>query len=199
MNLEKMRAAAARRSEFAASELPREFAVVPEDRMIDLDVRDDLRNGHEPFSRIMAAQAEVAPGGVLRIRAIFEPVPLYTVLGKQGFQHWTERLAEDDWRVWFLRTAIEAVFVHPATALPADPAGAEMVVLDVRRLEPPEPMVRTLEALEQLPAGKALLQINVRIPQLLLPMLNDRGFEYVLMSETPNEVRGLIRRRTEGE
>jgi hypothetical protein len=35
------------------------------------------------------------------VRAIFEPVPLYMVLGNHGFTHWTERFADDDWRVWF--------------------------------------------------------------------------------------------------
>jgi TusA-related sulfurtransferase len=132
---------------------------------------------------------------VLRVRAIFEPVPLYHVLGKQGFTHWTERLADDDWRIWFLRAGAQA----EAAAVPIDAAApaSDMVVLDVRGLEPPEPMVRTLEALEQLPRGKALLQINARVPQMLLPLLAERGFAYKLVSETPNEVRGLIRRTNE--
>ena len=104
MNLEKLKAAAARHSDFTPGELPPEFAAIPAERMTDLDVREDLRRGAEPFGRIMQAQADVPPGGVLRVRAIFEPAPLYMVLGRQGFTHWTERLADDDWRVWFLRT-----------------------------------------------------------------------------------------------
>ena len=195
MNLEKMKAAAARGSQYQPSELPPEFAAVPAGDITDLDVRDDLRRGEEPFSRIMQAQAVVAPGGVLRVRAIFEPVPLYHVLGKQGFTHWTERLADDDWRIWFLRGSApgEAGAGPIGTTRPEE----NMVVLDVRGLEPPEPMVRTLEALEQLPRGKALLQINARVPQMLLPLLAERGFAYKLVSETPNEVRGLIRRTNE--
>lgn len=195
MNLEKMKAVAARGSEYQPSELPPEFAAVAAAAITDLDVRDDLRRGAEPFSRIMQAQSEVAPGGVLRVRAIFEPVPLYHVLGKQGFTHWTERLADDDWRIWFLRAGAqaEAAGVPIGAAVPDN----DMVVLDVRGLEPPEPMVRTLEALEQLPRGKALLQINARVPQMLLPLLAERGFAYQLVSEIPNEVRGLIRRTNE--
>ena len=46
---------------------------------------------------------------------------------------------------------------------------ADVIVLDVRGLEPPEPMVRTLEALAVMPRGKTLVQINVRVPQFLLP------------------------------
>jgi hypothetical protein len=193
MNLEKARAAAARQSTYAPSELPPEFAAVAAASIEDLDVRDDLRRSVEPFSRIMQAQAKIAPGGVLRVRAIFEPVPLYHVMARQGFTHYTERLADDDWRIWFLRAG-EVVATAPA-APDVQPAQVDLVVLDVRGWEPPEPMMRTLEALAQLAPGQALLQVNARVPQLLLPMLEDRGFEYQLVSETPDEVRGLIRRK----
>jgi hypothetical protein len=37
-------------------------------------------------------------------------------------------------------------------------------------------MLRTLAALEALPAGHELVQINVRVPQLLLPVLAERGY-----------------------
>lgn len=50
------------------------------------------------------------------------------------------------------------------------------VTLDVRGLEPPEPLVRTLAALESLPDGHQLVQVNVRVPQFLIPMLAERGY-----------------------
>lgn len=195
MNVEKMREAAARRSQYESTELPAEFAAVAPEHITDLDVRDDLRRGAEPFRRIMQAQATVPTGGVLRVRAIFEPVPLYAVLGRQGFTHFTERLADDDWRVWFHRGAAEPVAAAALAAVSEEPADHDLVVLDVRGLEPPDPMTRTLEALEQLPPDKALLQINARVPQFLLPLLAERGFEYVLVGESAGEVRGLIRRK----
>jgi TusA-related sulfurtransferase len=49
-------------------------------------------------------------------------------------------------------------------------------MLDVRGLQPPEPLVRTLAALETLSAGQQLVQVNERVPQLLLPMLAERGY-----------------------
>lgn len=73
------------------------------ERVRDLDVRDQLRRGEEPFERIMAAASALPPDGVLRVRAIFEPEPLYAVMRSRGFEHWTERLGEEDWRVWFRR------------------------------------------------------------------------------------------------
>ncbi|HEX8849474.1 MAG TPA: DUF2249 domain-containing protein [Gemmatimonadaceae bacterium] len=148
--------------------------------VVELDVRDDLRSGREPFSKIMAAIAALPRGGVLRLRAIFEPVPLFGVLAKRGFVHEVRQHAVDDWSVWFWREE-QGDVIDPA---PTPPAGVEadaaihdgMRWLDVRGLEPPEPLVRTLAALETLRAGEQLVQINVRVPQFLLPMLAERGY-----------------------
>jgi uncharacterized protein (DUF2249 family) len=106
------------------TEIPAALSGLPAERLVDLDVREDLRRGEEPFSRIMAAKAALKPGEVLRLRATFDPVPLYHVMGKQGYEHWTEKLAEDDWRVWFHRTDhVTAAAEAPAPAASA-PAAA---------------------------------------------------------------------------
>lgn len=68
-----------------------------------LDVREILRQGGEPFAGIMTVAHATAPGETFELRAIFEPKPLFNVLGAQGFEHWSERLADDDWRVLFHR------------------------------------------------------------------------------------------------
>lgn len=82
---------------------PPELEAVESDRIRDLDVRKQLREGGEPFERIMAAVSELPPDGILRVRAIFEPEPLYGIMKGRGFRHWTEKLGEEDWRVWFYR------------------------------------------------------------------------------------------------
>ena len=201
-----------------AAELPPGLRQIPQDRILDLDVREDLRSGREPFSRIMGARRALPEGGVLRLRAIFEPVPLYAVMDKHGFDHWTERLADDDWRVWFYRRGtvhadtgaaapsqsrsegdeVRAAGSSAPAAEPARPKDGEdddVVILDVRGLEPPEPMLRTLAAAEQLPPGGTLVQINVRVPQFLLPQLEERGFTYEVREQEPDLVRVFIRRR----
>lgn len=68
-----------------------------------LDVRPELEQGGEPFVRIMEAALAIKPGGTLVIVAPFEPVPLYAVLGAQGFAHETEKVATDEWVVCFSR------------------------------------------------------------------------------------------------
>ena len=199
-----------------STRIPPFLAELPAERRVDLDVRDDLRNGREPFSRIMAARAALPQDGVLRLRATFEPQPLYAVMARQGYDHWTEELAPDDWRVWFhpRRLAEEG----NAEAAPGKPAGQEaappvasapvarvadpaedVVILDVRGMEPPEPMAHTLAALETLPAGKTLLQINERVPQFLLPRLSELGFEYTIREQEEGVVRVFIRRSADAE
>jgi hypothetical protein len=72
---------------------------------VHLDVREDIQRGQEPFARIMTAVKALAGDQALVLRVPFEPIPLYDVLGKRGFAHWTERRAPDDWSVWFYRDA----------------------------------------------------------------------------------------------
>lgn len=170
--------------------------------IVEVDVRDDLRSGREPFKRIMAARQRMPEGGALMVRAIFEPVPLYAVLGKQGFDHFTEELGHEDWRVWFYpaeKGPATPKRITPAEGRAADDElGTGVIVLDVRDMEPPEPMVRTLAALEALPPGGTLLQINLRVPQFLLPQLQERGFSYEVREQEPNLVRVFIRRTAAG-
>jgi uncharacterized protein (DUF2249 family) len=182
------------------TELPPALAATPPERIHDLDVRDDLRGGREPFGRIMEARRALPPGGVLRLRAIFEPVPLYAVMAKQGLDHWTERLADDDWRVWFYGGEQEtgSQEVSAPTVVSDASAEAGVVVLDVRGLEPPEPMVRTLEALAALPPGATLVQVNRRVPRFLLPELEARGFRHEVREQGDDLVRVFIRRAEQG-
>ena len=161
--------------------------------VVELDVRDDLRSGREPFSRIMGAVATVGSDEVLHLRSIFEPVPLFTALGKRGFVHESMERASGDWSVWFWRptTTQRAVEAPP-------PAGGDAgdvpdddhrtIHLDVRGCSPPEPMLRTLAALESIAPGQTLVQINSRVPLFLLPMLAERGFAWEIDESRPDRV-----------
>ena len=155
-------------------------------------MREDLRQGREPFSRIMSAVAALRDDEVLHLRAIFEPAPLFALLGKRAFAHESTAHAADDWSVWFWRptTPIAPAFVAPAIRETDDvPADDERTVyLDVRELDPPEPMMRTLAELETLAPGRTLVQINSRVPQFLLPMLSERGFTWEIDDSQPERV-----------
>ena len=157
-------------------------------RVVEVDVRDDIRRGEEPFARIMAAVKTVGAGDALVVRVPFEPVPLYDVLGRRGLAHWSERLAEADWRAWFYR--------GPATAAAPGRAAVPEAgsTLDVRGLEPPQPMVRVLERLDTLPPDGTLTVLHERRPMFLYPQLDARGFSHETDEPEPGLVRIVIRR-----
>lgn len=50
--------------------------------------------------------------------------------------------------------------------------------LDVRELEPPEPMQRALDAIARLKPGEQLLMRHHREPYPLYAILNERGFSH---------------------
>lgn len=70
-----------------------------------LDVRPALAAGDEPLAKILATAEGIQRGKSLALIAPFEPVPLYTVLGRRGFSHATEHVARDEWFVQFTRDA----------------------------------------------------------------------------------------------
>ncbi|WP_066313027.1 DUF2249 domain-containing protein [Bacillus sp. FJAT-29814] len=51
------------------------------------------------------------------------------------------------------------------------------MILDNRGLEPPQPMLRTLAALEKLPNGETLTIINDRRPMFLYEQLEELGYK----------------------
>ena len=117
--------------------------------------------------------------------------PLYGVFAKKGFAHFTEQLAPDDWRIWFFRGIAERPTAAPSTLTDEE----DVIVLDVRDLEPPEPMIRTFEVLATMPRGRTLVQLNVRVPQFLLPRLEAQGFVYEIREQSADLVRLFIRHK----
>ncbi|WP_287762292.1 DUF2249 domain-containing protein [Acidiphilium sp.] len=164
---------------------------------LTLDVRPELRAGGEPFPRIMQALASLAPGQALRLLATFEPIPLYGVLGRKGFAHHATRHGPEDWEILF--TPAEEAAAPRSLPAAGSRAGEgagwpePMQSLDNRGLQPPEPMMRILSALENLAPGAVLEAWNDREPLLLYPELEARG-AVIAVSRKAEGVRLLIRR-----
>jgi Uncharacterized conserved protein (DUF2249)/Domain of unknown function (DUF1858) len=147
---------------------PGALQAIPESRLAHLDVRGVIAQGEEPFARIMRAVNALRPDQALVLRAPFEPIPLYRVLGKRGLVAWTECRGEKDWVVWFYRDqAVSAASLptHPDAPQP-DIAMAEptAIQIDVRGLEPPRPMVCVLEALETLGPASSWRSSTIAAP-----------------------------------
>jgi uncharacterized protein (DUF2249 family) len=141
-----------------------------------LDVRVAQRAGQEPLADILRAVRTLPPGGILALRNTFEPLPLYTLLGRRGFQAWARRLAADDWEIFFAQVAVPAPAHTSAEATDATPA--QTITLDNRGLEPPQPMLRVLAALEASGPHDTIVALTDRVPLLLFDELNERGLVY---------------------
>ena len=70
-----------------------------------LDVRDILKAGGEPFSKIMAAVEALSPGQDLKLLATFKPVPLFAVMAGRGYAHSEREIGGGDWEVLFTPAA----------------------------------------------------------------------------------------------
>ena len=72
---------------------------------VTLDVREDIREGREPFRKIMDAVGHLRDGDTFRLIAPFEPRPLINMLSAQGFTAVVTRRADDDFEVVFSSAA----------------------------------------------------------------------------------------------
>ena len=52
--------------------------------IVTLDVREDIRNGREPFAKIMQTIASLKNDDQLLLIAPFEPAPLFALLAQRG-------------------------------------------------------------------------------------------------------------------
>jgi uncharacterized protein (DUF2249 family) len=173
---------------------PAALAGIPPARHVHLDVRADIRSGGEPFAKIMAAVKALQPDQALELCTPFEPLPLYRVLGKQGLAHWAQAKAADEWSVWFYRDEAGA----PEAGRTAAEQASHMrtLTIDVRDLEPPQPMAIVLERLDTLAVNEQLVVIHSRRPLFLYPLLEERGFVHETEEHAPGLVRIVIRRKT---
>lgn len=166
-----------------------------------VDVREDIRNGGEPFSKIMSAVAALQADQQLLLIAPFEPLPLFGVLAKQGFQHAARPLESGDWEVLFTRrstaspTAAAPIPNSRVSSNDARSTGENVVDLDARGLEPPQPLVKILEALAALPTGTELHARTDRRPMHLYPQLEERGFTAETLEQTDGSFLTQIRHR----
>lgn len=149
--------------------------------VITLDVREDFRAGIHPCDKIHGALGRVRNGESLRLIVPFEPVPLYEVARRLGLHCQPKPLSDGDWEILFSRP--ETADAPGPEAEPTacgcgceETATATEIEVDARGLEPPQPMVKILEALLVLPHGGRLRALTDRRPMHLYPLLQARGF-----------------------
>ncbi|HLP75896.1 MAG TPA: DUF2249 domain-containing protein [Candidatus Paceibacterota bacterium] len=170
-------------------------------RIITLDIREDIRNGREPFLKIMSTATALDADEKLLVIAPFEPVPLFQVMQKKGFQHQTRAIGSGDWEVLFSRNPkssagdVAANGIADRSQNQASAGSVDIPEVDARGLEPPQPMVKILEALAALPDGAELRARTDRRPMHLYPMLEERGFTAETQDQSDGSFLTQIRRR----
>ena len=148
-----------------------------------LDVRP--LPGRTKHAQIFQRWSDLPVGGFFVLVNDHDPVPLRYQFEAQfkGAFAWQYLLqGPDEFRV--LITKLKAV---PAPAPKAPQAATTAVAttavdgeltVDARGLEPPEPLIRILDALETLPAGSRLRAITDREPCHLFGEAEQRGFRH---------------------
>ena len=147
-----------------------------------LDVREDFRSGRKPCDRIHQALTQVGDGEALRLLVPFEPVPLFEIARNNGLTHDAKQISGGDWEVLFSHGVENdapnaALSQHSCGCGCHETAPTEIRDVDARGLEPPQPMVRILEALQAMPGNAELHARTDRRPVHLYPMLEGRGFK----------------------
>jgi len=150
------------------------------DRITELDVRHQLAAGDDPFKTIIAATRKLPAGGILDLIASFEPAPMIRVLQKQGWASWV-RWEGDACHVafWFADQA-QASGGDKGITVPADRLQklTDGWVIDVRGLEPPQPMVYVLRTLEDPQLMLPLTIKHQRVPSVLFSHLEDKDYKW---------------------
>jgi uncharacterized protein (DUF2249 family) len=170
-----------------------------EGKIVELDVRDHLRNRLDPFKLIMDHVKTLGRDDRFLLHATFKPTPLLKVMRLKGFVGKAEKLEADHWLVTFVHKSRKDWLgeadpdadgeaagdaAGPADGGPEELDGSgdrrepQVHRLDNRGLEPPQPMVRTLRKLEEVRPGDRVIIHNDRVPVFLLDELKTLGYAW---------------------
>ncbi len=175
--------------------LPDFIKKLDKNKLTELDVRPIIEADGDPLSLILKSVKELPAGNVLKVINSFEPTPLISMLGSKGFKSYIKNIDADTVHAYFYKTSDELnadVEVEKTSTEDWDSVlekyKGNLIEIDVRHLEMPQPMHTILENLETLPEGKALLVRHKRIPVFLLPELKDLKVEYRIKEEADGPV-----------
>jgi len=179
--------------------LPAFISSLTKSQIIDFDVRELLASGIDPLTLILDKVKSVQAGEALKVINTFEPVPLIKMLEKKGFDVYADIISNDLVETYFFKKSEDSeIEVKPKDG--ADSGWDEimqrfmdnLVTVDVRNLEMPQPMLTILSEIDKLTNEKALYVTHKRIPVFLLPELADRKFDYRIKEVAEGEVYLLI-------
>lgn len=131
---------------------------------LHLDVRPLLDKGIEPFPAIMEAKTRLVAGQSFVLTAPFDPKPLYGLFEAEGFSVEAKQLSGGAWEIHFTPEA--------------GANGQSVRELDVRFLEPPGPLQKSLEALAALGRNQKLVLHTRFRPVHLFEQIDPDAVDY---------------------
>lgn len=70
---------------------------------LEVDVREDIALKKEPFQKIMKVVESLQDNQGFILHAPFNPLPLYKVMKRKGFDHTAEHIDKKHWKITFSR------------------------------------------------------------------------------------------------
>jgi hypothetical protein len=74
-------------------------------KVVELDVREDIKNKLDPFVKIMNTIRDLQENDQFILHAPFKPLPLYQVMKGKGFVYETEEIDRNHYKVTFTKKA----------------------------------------------------------------------------------------------
>ncbi|MEJ8800793.1 DUF2249 domain-containing protein [Pontibacter sp. H249] len=189
---------AAQKQAVSTAEKPAYLKQLLQESILTLDVCEDIATGNDPFLKIMNAVGQVNNTNALLLINTFEPTPLISILQKKGYTSFVEVLSPELLHTYFwlenatVKAAADTRPIKKDFDVMVNDYEGRLRYLDVRHLEMPQPMIAILGELETLPAGEALHVTHRKVPQFLLPKLQERGCGIAIKEIGPHEVHLLI-------
>lgn len=196
---------------------PKKTGALPQLSRIELDVREELRHKRDPFAIIMNTVKELGKQDMLVLHATLKPVPLLGLMKLKGYVSATSRAGHEHWITTFVRKEYAAALEGKQDESPeTDAEGHEdnhegsasadsltdetgesprSIHLDNRGLEPPKPMIRTMDALEKARTGDTITIHNDRVPAFLLEEIKALGYPHEVEAQSDGSAIVTIRKQ----
>lgn len=178
-------------------EKPEILKKINPEKFLRLDVRPIIDSGKDPFLEIMNAVKNLKDDEVLHLVNSFEPIPLYSVMQNKGFSHWTEKDGGVFNVYFFKREELKNI---PTEEMPSESTVAKdyekVIELDVRKLAPPEPMMKILEKISEVNEKTIMVVHHHREPVMLYPKLDERGYSAISNKIDENYFKVIITKKT---
>jgi uncharacterized protein (DUF2249 family) len=180
-------------------------AFIADMKKVELDVRPVLARGEDPLKLILETAKALDKEVCLKIINTFEPTPLISLLAKRGYESWSERISEDLFITWFVKSKLNEsgsdLLAGTDILIETTDEFQQMVEsfgpgklhkIDVRDLPMPLPMRQIMEYLPKVKPGEALFVYHKKVPVYLLPELRELGFTYFIQNLADGQINILI-------